>query len=172
MEIVQSMNTRHSWLIGLILLLVVLGAGSAVATPPALAQQPSPEILNHMERIASGLYCPVCVGVPLNVCETQACEQWRNLIVQKLQNGETDEQIRKYFIDQYGDRVLGAPPPEGFNLGAYILPLLILVGGAAIILFTVRGWLRSRATPGAPATIPPVPQEYAERIARELKERE
>jgi cytochrome c-type biogenesis protein CcmH len=172
MEIVRSMLSRRSLLIEAVLFLVALGAAATVTAPPAYAQQPSPELFNHMERIAAGLYCPVCVGVPLNVCETQACEQWRNLIIQKIQNGESDEQIRQYFIDQYGDRVLGAPPPEGFNLGAYLLPLLILIGGAAILFFTMRGWLRTRAPSGVPATIPPLAEEYAERIARELRERE
>lgn len=172
MEMVRSLITRWNLLLVALAFLGALGAGAAVAAVPAYAQQPSPEVLNHMERIASGLYCPVCVGVPLNVCETTACEQWRNLIIQKIQNGESDEQIRQYFIDQYGDRVLGAPPPEGFNLGAYVLPLAILIGGAAVLFFTMRGWLRSRGPAGIPATVPPVPPEYAERIARELRDRE
>lgn len=171
-------------MIAALLLFAAMGARFTLGAPAAYAQQPSPDVLNRMERIAQGLYCPVCVGVPLNVCETKACEQWRNLIVEKIQNGETDEQIRQYFIDQYGDRVLGAPPPEGFNIGAYILPLFILLGGAAILAFTMRGWLRpaaasngvpargARVPSGAPPPISPVSPELAERIARELKERE
>jgi cytochrome c-type biogenesis protein CcmH len=167
---------KLKWIpVGALLCLVIVGAAFTPTAPSAYAQKPSPDVINHMERIAQGLYCPVCAGVPLNVCETQACEQWRNLIVEKLQQGQTDEQIRQYFIDQYGERVLGAPPPQGFNLGAYILPLLILLGGAAILFFTLRGWLHTRNGPtpqGVPATIPPIAPEYAERIARELRERE
>jgi cytochrome c-type biogenesis protein CcmH len=158
-----------------ILLGVALLSLVTLNAPAAYAQKPSPDLVNRMERIAEGLYCPVCAGVPLNVCETQACEQWRNLILEKLQQGESEAQIRQYFIDQYGDRVLGAPPPQGFNLGAYALPLLILLAGAAILFITMRGWLRTRAAPtpqGVPATIPPIAPEYAERIARELRERE
>ena len=169
---VRTIGWNRILIVSALFFFVVLGLTSALDAPQAFAQQPSPDLMNHMERIAQGLYCPVCVGVPLNVCETQACEQWRNLILQKLQNGETDEQIRQYFIDQYGDRVLGAPPPEGFNLGAYILPLFILVAGAAILFFTMRGWLRTRASQSIPATSPPIAPEYAERIARELRERE
>ena len=172
MDIARSKGWQRNRLIVSLLFLVALGAAFVLNAPATYAQSPSPDLTNHMERIAAGLYCPVCVGVPLNVCETQACEQWRNLILQKLQNGESDEQIRQYFINQYGDRVLGAPPPEGFNLGAYVLPVLILIAGAAVVFFTMRGWLQTRASPGVPATIPPVAPEYAERIARELRERE
>lgn len=172
----RTRNWKWSLGLALVLTLVVWGAFSTLNPSPARAQQPTPnsDIQNRMEKIAKDLYCPVCVGVPLNVCETQACEQWRQLIIEKLQAGQSEQQIRQYFIDQYGDRVLGAPPPQGFNLGAYILPTLILIAGAAIILFTLRGWLhvRQAAVGQTPATIPPIAPEYAERIARELKERE
>ncbi len=163
--------------IGLLLLLLILGAGAAFNTAPASAQQPTPapqQLVNQMEKIAAGLYCPVCANTPLNVCETQACEQWRQLIIDKLAAGQSEQQIRQYFIDQYGDRVLGAPPAEGFNLGAYLVPLLILLAGLAILFFTMRGWLQRRAVvnTNTPATIPPIAPEYAERIARELREQE
>ncbi len=170
------MAQTRNWKWALVLALIALGGLSTFSASPAYAQKPTPsaDIQNRMEKIAKDLYCPVCVGVPLNVCETQACEQWRQLIIDKLQAGESEQKIRQYFIDQYGDRVLGAPPPQGFNLGAYIMPGLILLGGAAILFFTLRGWLRTRQVTGgqAPATVPPIAPEYAERIARELKDRE
>ncbi len=163
-------------LLAVLALLLLLGAGAALNATPARAQAPTtdPNLQNQMEKIASGLYCPVCAGTPLNVCETQACEQWRQLIIQKLATGQNEQQIRQYFIDQYGDRVLGAPPAQGFNLGAYLLPVLILIGGLAIIFFTMRGWAQRRAVTNAavPATVPPISPEYAQRIAQELKERE
>ncbi len=166
---------KWKWLLALALAgIVLLGASAVLNGSPAYAQQPTPnpDLVNRMEKIAAGLYCPVCAGTPLNVCDTQACEQWRQLIIQKLAAGENEQQIRQYFIDQYGDRVLGAPPPEGFNLGAYLLPLLILLAGLAVLFFTVRGWMQRRAVAvtNAPATFPPIAPEYAERIARELSE--
>jgi cytochrome c-type biogenesis protein CcmH len=132
-----------------------------------------PNIDNEVLRIAKGLYCPVCPATPLDVCETQACVQWRDLIKQKLIAGETEEQIRAYFIAQYGERVLGAPPPEGFNLGAYILPLLLILAGGGVLFFTIRDWMNTRKA-SSPETISPVAVsgEYAERIARELRDRE
>jgi cytochrome c-type biogenesis protein CcmH len=143
------------------------------AAPRAAAQSPTPNVDDQVMRIAKNLYCPVCTGVPLDVCETQACVQWRDLIREKLLAGESEEQIRQYFITQYGDRVLGAPPPEGFNLSAYLLPAAALLLGAFVIFWTARGWLKRPPGSTAPAaTVPQVPSEYAERIARELKARE
>ncbi len=167
---------RWQTILGLLALLALAGAGMTFQTAPAYAQQPTPDprLVNQMEKIAAGLYCPVCANTPLNVCETQACAQWRDLIVQKLAAGENEQQIRQYFIDQYGDRVLGAPPPEGFNLGAYLLPFLLLLAGAAILFFTLRGWQQRRTavSTNAAAELPTIAPEYAERIARELREQE
>lgn len=154
---------------GFLAVLLWLAAGT---TASVSAQQPPSDIENEVLRISKSLYCPVCTGVPLDVCETQACVQWRALIREKLLAGENEQQIRQYFIAQYGERVLGAPPPEGFNLSAYILPALALLVGCMILFWTARNWLKRPQAPDTPATVPQVPQEYAERIARELKARE
>jgi cytochrome c-type biogenesis protein CcmH len=155
--------------LGLVTILTVLALG---ITATASAQQPTPNVDDEVLRISKSLYCPVCTGVPLDVCETQACVQWRALIREKLVAGENESQIRAYFIAQYGERVLGAPPPEGFNLGAYILPALALVLGAVVIFWTTRSWLKHPQTEAVTEQVPHVSPEYAERIARELKARE
>ncbi len=160
---------KKHWLA--ILLLVASAISFLLLSAPALAD--GPNLDNEVLRIAKGLYCPVCPATPLDVCDTQACVQWRDLIKQKLIAGETEEQIRTYFIAQYGDRVLGAPPPEGFNLGAYILPFVLILLLGCALFFTMRGWINSRKLSGPESVMPmTVSDEYAERIARELKERE
>lgn len=163
--------SRLSFVLGMFILFGGLALSSVSV---AAAQQPAPNVDDEVLRISKDLYCPVCVGVPLDVCETQACVQWRALIREKLLAGASASEIRAYFIAQYGERVLGAPPPEGFNLSVYLLPLGVLALGAIILFFTARGWLGHPAggVGAAPASIPPVSAEYAERIARELKARE
>lgn len=166
------MKNFSRWL----LVMSVLGALLALSVSigaTVSAQAPQPNVDNEVLRISKNLYCPVCTGVPLDVCETQACVQWRALIREKLIAGESEEQIRAYFISQYGERVLGAPPAEGFNLSAYILPALVLLIGAIVIFITARSWLKHPAAPNsAPVSEPQISPEYAERIARELKARE
>jgi cytochrome c-type biogenesis protein CcmH len=65
---------------------------------------------DQVNAVAKKLNCPVCENVPLDVCETQACIQWRDLIRHKLAAGETPEQIIVYFQTTYGDQVLQEPP--------------------------------------------------------------
>ena len=103
------------------------------------AQEPLPSD-DEVNAIAKQLYCPVCENIPLDVCPTQACEQWRGTIREKLAIGWDEGQIRQYFVDQYGDRVLSTPPAKGFNWLVYILPPVAFVIGAVILLRVFKSW--------------------------------
>jgi cytochrome c-type biogenesis protein CcmH len=99
-----------AWLAAFALLVMVFLIPGA-----SFAQQDQPVTDDQVNAIAKQLYCPVCENIPLDVCGTQACAQWRELIREKLSQGWTDAQIKQYFADQYGDRVLAQPPAEGLN---------------------------------------------------------
>ena len=98
----------------------------------AQGEQPTDDEVN---AIAKQLYCPVCENVPLDVCGTQACEQWRATIRRKLTAGFDEERIKRYFADQYGVRVLAEPPVRGFNVLLWLVPLMVIPTG---ILFALR----------------------------------
>jgi cytochrome c-type biogenesis protein CcmH len=161
----KSRSITFALLFSLILLLI----SAAVV----LAQTPVPRQVSddQVNAVAKELYCPVCENIPLDVCTTQACAQWRDLIRQKLSIGWTKDQIKEYFRQQYGDRVLGAPPTEGLNLVVYILPPVAFLFG----VFLVYRVLRNRkpvTTTGAP--LPPAPASddpYVKRLEEELKRR-
>jgi cytochrome c-type biogenesis protein CcmH/NrfF len=93
------------------LILALLAAGLASAQEPT----PRPVSDDQVNVVAKQLYCPVCENIPLDVCGTQACEQWRGLIREKLAAGWSEGQVKQYFVDQYGDRVLGTPPARSLN---------------------------------------------------------
>jgi cytochrome c-type biogenesis protein CcmH len=123
-----------------VLLAIGLWAASVL---PALAQTPTP---NEINEIAKGLWCPLCNGVRLDNCELQACVQMKEVISQKLEAGESEEQIRTYFVEQYGDVVLGAPSTQGFNALVWILPVLAAAVGLGWLVYFVRSVTRKRTT--------------------------
>ncbi len=97
------------WFISFILLV-----GLTVTIASAQDPQPQPAASgvtdDQVNVVAKQLYCPVCENVPLDVCPTQACAEWRELIRLKLAEGRSVEWIKEYFAQQYGDRVLAQPP--------------------------------------------------------------
>ncbi len=157
---------------GVAFLLGLVAAGVAYAQQP----QPTPSD-DQVNAIARQLYCPVCENTPLDVCGTTACAQWRELIRQKLAAGWSEQAIKDYFVQQYGARVLGSPPPKGLNVLVYIIPPLAIIGGVYILYRAYRTWKRqvqpapsassSEAPPGANA----VQDEYIRRLEEEIRKR-
>lgn len=123
-------------LFGLSLALLLL-----VMTRPIFAQGGTPTD-DEVNRIARQLYCPVCENTPLDVCPTEACRQWRELIRQMLAEGKSEEEIKQYFVEHYGARVLSEPPRQGFNWLVYLAPPLLILSGAILLFRTMRNWVK------------------------------
>lgn len=149
---------------------VLLAAGMlAVFTAVAAAQEEQPTD-DEVNAVAKGLYCPVCENVPLDVCPTQACKQWRDTIREKLSLGWSQEQIEQYFVAQYGDRVLATPPATGLNWAVYILPPIAFLAGVAILAGAVRSW-RTSPAPRPESVVEPLEDPYLDRVEEELLRR-
>ena len=165
---------RHHWimlvvLVGLAVLLFAILMFATAHPASAPTTQQGENIDDATMRVAHDLYCPVCPNTPLDVCDTTACAQWRQLIKEQLTAGKTPEEIQQYFVAQYGERVLGAPRPEGINLAVYAAPVAAIAAGAVILYLAARRWVRGRA---ARADSPPVSDQDRDRIERDLKELE
>ena len=131
------MSQRNISLIGTITSIIFVLLIFTIPINKVIAQNDFPTD-DEVNQVAKELYCPVCENIPLDVCPTQACAQWRALIKEKLIDGWSKEQIKQYFVDQYGDRVLAQPPARGLNWLVYILPPLVFVGGIVVVYFNLR----------------------------------
>ncbi len=110
---------------------------TAVALP-ALAQDNNVTD-DEVNEIARDVYCPVCESTPLDVCQTQACADWRELIRTKLAEGQSKQEIFDYFGRQYGDGVLANPPRRGISLVMlWILPVVVILLGALLFSVAMR----------------------------------
>jgi cytochrome c-type biogenesis protein CcmH len=142
------------------------------------AQTPQPQVNttavsdDQVNAVASELYCPVCENIPLDVCPTQACAQWRDLIRQQLAEGKTKDEIKQYFALHYGDRVLSEPPRQGLNWLVYILPPVFFLGGVYLLYRVLRATRKVPAGSQSVASVlPPSDDPYVQRLEEELKKR-
>jgi cytochrome c-type biogenesis protein CcmH len=148
---------------------LLLGVAVAVLAGRAAAQAPTPSD-DDVNAIAKQLYCPVCENVPLDVCPTQACAQWRQVIRDKLAQGWGEAQIKQHFVDQYGVRVLAAPPASGFSWLAYLLPPLAMAAGAVLLWRALRSW-RAAAPPAGVEDPLTADDPYLARVEEEVRRR-
>ena len=95
--------------------------------------------------LASELRCPVCQGNSIQDSPSELAQQMRDLIRDQLRSGKTPDEVRAYFVDKYGEWILLAPKATGFNLVVYLVPLLVILGGGAIVWRTVRRWTATPA---------------------------
>ena len=126
---------------------------------------------DEVNKIAKELFCPVCESTPLDVCPTEACRQWRELIREMLADGKSEAEIKQYFVEHFGARVLNEPPNR---LVSYAVPVVAFLLGAFMLFRGFQIWMKPSKTG---ASIPaeeakPIPQDdYIARMEEELKKK-
>jgi len=155
------------------LLVTLFGLFFVANLAQAQGNQPNQPSDDAVNAIAKQLFCPVCENIPLDVCGTQACAQWRELIREKLGQGWSEAQIKQYFVDQYGDRVLATPPARGLNWLVYLVPPVAILAGAYILFRAFSMWRAQAPQPAGKMENPETGQmdEYIQRLEEELNKR-
>lgn len=156
----------------LIILILLLGL-----LPVAAYAQDGNITDDEVNAVAKDVYCPVCESTPLDVCPTQACADWRELIRTKLAEGQSRDEILEYFARQYGDGVLSNPPRRGASLIVlWLLPVLGVLLGLLLFSRLLRGLRKAAPEAAAPAPRPksstgdPALDNYIARVEKEIDE--
>ncbi len=138
------------WLLALLLLMLPL---AAVAQQPLHDPQPLQFRDGAEERrfhdLAAQLRCVQCQNQSLADSNAQIAQDLRREVLQLMQQGHDDAQIKQFLVARYGEFVLYQPPLQP---GTWLLwggPLLMLGAGALVVLGIVRR--RGRTVGAAPA---------------------
>lgn len=102
----------------------------------------STNLEQRTSAVASQLRCPVCQGLSIQDSPSELAQQMRGVVRDQLAAGRTPEQVKQYFIEKYGEWILLEPEPHGFNILVYILPVVAVIAGAAVVIVAVRRWSR------------------------------
>jgi len=125
-------------------ILPVLAAALLLAAPAAASEQHP--TLNELEN---QIMCPVCAGETLAQSDSPAAAQVKRYIQGRIAAGDTRSQIKRELVAQYGTRILAAPPRHGFDLLAWVLPLIGMLAGVGAIGLLAWRWSRVREEPPA-----------------------
>jgi cytochrome c-type biogenesis protein CcmH len=120
--------------------------------------------------IDRSLMCPVCPGETIDQAQVELARQMRTVVRERLAEGMTRDEVLQFFVDRYGESVLAAPPKEGFNLIAWIVPILAVVGGAVAVVLVVRAMRRNApALPDGESYSEDELEEYLAIVDREME---
>ncbi|MBI2889940.1 MAG: cytochrome c-type biogenesis protein CcmH [Nitrospirae bacterium] len=141
----------------------LLGAASGVRSEESSAADPAVE--KRVRALATELRCPVCQNLSVADSPSTMAVQMRSLIREEIEKGATEDQVRSFFVQKYGEWILLAPLKSGFNWLLWLGGPVLLLAGLVGIVF----WVARRRRPIE--DVPPVSAETAARIEKALKER-
>ncbi len=130
-------------LLALVLLLGSLSLANAIG-PDEILDDPVLEA--RARALSKELRCPVCQNQSLDDSEADIAKDLRRLVRERLVAGDTDEEIKAYLVQRYGDYVLLEPPVKPVTWILWFGPLVILsIGGIAVWQVLRRGRRRYAA---------------------------
>jgi cytochrome c-type biogenesis protein CcmH len=124
-------------------ILLALFAGLAFGQSSEIAN-PDPATEQRLKALAEELRCLVCQNQTIADSHAPLAVDLRNQIRTQIAQGRTDEQIRGYMVERYGDFVLYRPPFHANTALLWLGPLLLIAGGAVAFFVVVR---RRRSPP-------------------------
>lgn len=126
------------------LLLILLG--TTVLLVPGYACSNTEQALSldeQAQEIYRSLMCPLCPGQTIDQSQSELSAQMRALVREKLEQGETREEILQFFVERYGESVLAAPVKSGFNLIVWVTPFSAILIGGIILGIIIRRKVRN-----------------------------
>jgi len=119
-------------------LLLVVVAALVLAGPAAACARPR----TSLSFLEGQVMCPTC-HTTLDQSDSQAAQQIKVYIAQKIAACWTAQEIETALVRNYGQGILAEPSHKGFDLLAWWLPIAGVLGGGLVLAFGVWRWSRS-----------------------------
>jgi cytochrome c-type biogenesis protein CcmH/NrfF len=144
----------------LVLLVILAPAGGRPTSASAAEPRAS------LPDIEDEVMCPIC-GTLLELSQSPQAQRERVFIRTLIARGESKQQIKDALVAEYGQEVLALPGDSGFDLAAYVVPILGFLAAAVALVLGVRRWRRAgRERPPPPDRSEPA--EDAERLDADI----
>jgi cytochrome c-type biogenesis protein CcmH/NrfF len=146
--------------------LLAAALAALALTSPALAATPQ----TSLSDVEDEVMCPIC-GTLLGLAESPQAERERVFVQRLIAEGKTKSEIKDALVAQYGREVLALPSGSGFDLSAYLVPVIAFAIAAVGLAVGVRRWRKAgKGPPGAGGRRPAQgPEgEDAERLEADL----
>ena len=106
---------------------------SLAAAPAPTTLEPRPD--SRSEALFREVRCVVCQNESIAESQADLAADLRQVVREQVAAGRTDDQIRAYLVDRYGEFVLFRPAFSPGNAVLWLAPFaVVLLGGAALLL--------------------------------------
>lgn len=104
--------------------------------------------------LAHELMSPYCPGRTLAECPSGKADTLRAWLQAQETSGRGKDEVEAELVARFGVQILSAPPPEGFGLAAYFVPVLAFVAGGVVVAHFLRKQTREAAAAPRPKPAP------------------
>lgn len=121
---------------------IFLAAAALVLACQAAAKEPlifmNPEQEARYNQLTLELRCLVCQNQNLADSDAPLAQDLRREIFDMMQAGRSNDEIKTFLVDRYGDFVLYKPPIQGNTMALWLMPAVLLMLGGVVVILTVR----------------------------------
>ncbi len=121
------------WLPLVVVVLLTLAIGTLGSTGPSTNA-------DRVVEISKVVKCPVCNGETVAESNADIARAVRLDIAERVDQGQTDQQITDFLVQRYGDRILLTPTSTGVTGLVWITPVVVLLLSLAALGFAFRRW--------------------------------
>jgi cytochrome c-type biogenesis protein CcmH len=147
-----------------VLLVALVGLALALVGPATAAPQPQTTVT----AIEGEVMCPIC-GTLLELSDSPQAQREKVFVAKLVAEGRSKAEIKDALVTQYGSEVLAVPRGSGFDLTAYLVPIVALLVAIVALALAVARWRRDgRGTSEAVASEHPLPDEDTERLDADI----
>jgi cytochrome c-type biogenesis protein CcmH len=117
-------------------LLLALSAAPAFAID--ISQFDDPAKQEQYLRLTHELRCMQCLNTSIADSQVDLAADLRQEVHDLVQQGKSDDEIRQYMVDRYGEFILFRPLTNARNMWLWLAPVIFLVIGAIVAVRILR----------------------------------
>jgi cytochrome c-type biogenesis protein CcmH len=121
------------WAVMAVIVVVALAVGTFTGSETVT---PADRVL----ALTQSIRCPQCAGQSVAESDVAVSREIRREIAQRVEQGETDDQIRAYFSSAFGPDAILTPPTDGVSGLVWVLPVVAVVAALVGLGVAFRRW--------------------------------
>ncbi|HVY34184.1 MAG TPA: cytochrome c-type biogenesis protein [Caulobacteraceae bacterium] len=143
----------------------VLGVAAAAVMLMGAADDPSDRLKDPAQEtrarsLFQQLRCVVCQNESIDDSEADLAQDLRRIVRTQISQGRSDDQVRAFLVQRYGQFILLKPPLNPGNAALWLTPLVLVLAGGAYV------WTRTRAPRAEEPALTPHEKKALDRLQK------
>ena len=96
---------------------------------------------NHEQRfysLAEEISCPLCEGSSINSSSSPIAKDMKNIIFNMILENKSDDQIKLFLTEKFGDDILYMPPVNNFSYLLFFFPIILILLSAYFLYLVLQ----------------------------------